>query len=209
MGNTQAANLSIVPNLLISNFRPTKKRYLIIAILALCIALGVMFALWRGAVNERQRVETNFQITTTTAHSYSVRDSLSALSQGVMQIKIDELRTLRAADVQLIKAMGLRLHRVESVAKIATTSHYRYSITPEHDKVWLMKDNYIDLRATIDSSKLDIELKISDTITQILHRIPRFKILGIWFGTKGVRQEIVSKNPHTKIIAAEFLKIIR
>ncbi|MEG1076825.1 MAG: DUF6549 family protein [Mucinivorans sp.] len=185
------------------------KRYLIIAILALCIAVGVMFALWRGAVNERQRVETNFQIITTTAHSYSVRDSLSALSQGVMQLKIDELRTLRAADVQLIKAMGLRLHRVESVAKIATTSHYRYSITPEHDKVWLMKDNYIDLRATIDSSKLDIELKISDTITQILHRIPRFKILGIWFGTKGVRQEIVSKNPHTKIIAAEFLKIIR
>ena len=47
-----------------------------------------------------------------------------------------------------------------------------------------------------------------DTLVQILHRVPR-RFLFIRWGTKAVRQEILSRNPHTKIVYAEYVKIER
>ena len=43
---------------------------------------------------------------------------------------------------------------------------------------------------------------------QVIHRIPR-RFLFIRWGTKALRQEIVSTNPHTRIVHAEYVKIER
>lgn len=45
-----------------------------------------------------------------------------------------------------------------------------------------------------------------DTLRQIVHRIPR-RFLFIRWGTKALRQEIVSSNPHTRIVYTEYVKI--
>ena len=47
-----------------------------------------------------------------------------------------------------------------------------------------------------------------DTLRQAVHRIPR-RFLFIRWGTKAHRQEIVSTNPHTRIVYAEYVKIER
>ena len=47
-----------------------------------------------------------------------------------------------------------------------------------------------------------------DTLRQVVHRIPR-RFLFIRWGTKALRQEIVSTNPHTRIVYAEYVKIER
>ena len=47
-----------------------------------------------------------------------------------------------------------------------------------------------------------------DTLRQAVHRIPR-RFLFIRWGTKALRQEIVSTNPHTRIVYAEYVKIER
>lgn len=188
------------------------KKYYIILVAALLLSTVLFFVLWRGANAERRRVETNFEVLTTLAVPYKVRDSLHALSQNVMQLKIDELRSLRSRDVALISDLGLRLRRVQSVANVSMESNYQYLAASTSDSVWQVKDNYITFTAQKvreQPAKLAVEVKTYDTIVQILHRVPRFKIFGIWLGTKGVRQEIVSKNPHTKIVAAEFLNIVK
>ena len=48
----------------------------------------------------------------------------------------------------------------------------------------------------------------TDTLHQIVHRIPR-RFLFIRWGTKALRQEIVSSNPHTRIVHTEYVKIER
>lgn len=68
---------------------------------------------------------------------------------------------------------------------------------------------YIDITGEITSDTLAASIEVRDTLVQVLHRVPRFKLLGIWFGTKGVRQEILSKNPHTRIVAAEYIQITK
>lgn len=183
------------------------KRLVIIVLAVLLLAATLFFALWREARREQKRAQNNVETLATQAEAYRVSDSLSALSIGVLELKISELKHLRAADAQMIDRLRLRLRRVESVAKVSTLT--RYEFAAEGQNSWALKDNFIDFRARKDSSHLLVELKIRDTIVQILHRVPRFKFLGIWFGTKAVRQEIVSKNPHTEIVAAEFLKIVR
>ena len=45
-----------------------------------------------------------------------------------------------------------------------------------------------------------------DTIKQIVHRVPK-KFLFIKYGTKGIKQEVVSKNPHTKIVFTEYREL--
>lgn len=47
-----------------------------------------------------------------------------------------------------------------------------------------------------------------DTLHQIVHRVPR-KFLFFRFGTKAIRQEIISSNPHTKIVYSEYIELRR
>ena len=47
-----------------------------------------------------------------------------------------------------------------------------------------------------------------DTLRQIVHRIPH-RFLFIRWGTKALRQEIVSQNPHTRIVYTEYIRIER
>ena len=49
-------------------------------------------------------------------------------------------------------------------------------------------------------------LKARFALRQIVHRIPR-RFLFIRWGTKALRQRIVSTNPHTRIVAAEYVRI--
>lgn len=92
-------------------------KYLIYTIIALALALTL--SVWRcsNRAREARRQSENVETLATQARTYTVRDSLNALSTGVLQFERDELKRLRAADASLIKEMGLRLNRVQSVAK--------------------------------------------------------------------------------------------
>lgn len=182
-------------------------KYYIWLVLSLAVAALLFLFLWRVEAEQKRLYKSNVEVLASQAQTYRVRDSLGALSVGVLQLKVSELRRLRAQDALLIRDMGVRLSRVQSVARIATVGSYEFRLSG--DSSWSLNDQFVDFRAVRDSSILAVEVQIRDTIVQILHRVPRFKLFGIWFGTKGVRQEIVSKNPHTRIVASEFLKIVR
>lgn len=172
------------------------------------LVLALLFlGLWQAEQGERRRMEGNFYAALDTVRTYRVRDSLFAVSSAQMQLKLNEYKALRASDAELIRAMGLRLRRVQSVAKLSTESHYILRLAG--DSVWQIRTPYLDFAARHDSGHLSADFLVRDTLIQVLHRVPRFTFLGIWFGTKGVRQEIISKNPSTQIVAAEYIKIVR
>lgn len=187
------------------------KNYIIIGLLGIAT---LFFVLWLNSSAKNTRLNGNFTaLMQNSTRAYKIGDSLNALSTAVLELKIDELKNLRKTDKEIIDAMGLRLSRVSSVAKITTIGHYTFSsprdTLPNDTRTWHHQTQWIDFRATEKEDSILVEIQAHDTIVQVLHRIPRFKFLGIWFGTKAVRQEIVSKNPNSKIVAAEFLKIVR
>lgn len=177
-------------------------------IFGVLVASAVLFfVLWRAESRERRRIENNFYVVIDTLRAYRVRDSLSAVSVAVMQLRLSEYKALRAADAALIRQMGVRLRRLESVAKFST--EFRYAFALPGDSVWQIRTPHLDFSAHRDSTHLAVDFVVRDTLIQVLHRVPRCVFLGIPIGTKGVRQEIISKNPHTHLVAAEYLKIVR
>lgn len=54
--------------------------------------------------------------------------------------------------------------------------------------------------------KLDLRIQSVDTLFQVVHRVPKQWLFFRW-GIKAIRQEIVSSNPHTKVVYSEYIEL--
>lgn len=69
------------------------------------------------------------------------------------------------------------------------------------------RDPWVDLSLTPQpDGSTHLHLLCHDTLTQVVHRIPHRWWIFRW-GTKALRQEIRSSNPHTKIVYAEHIEV--
>jgi hypothetical protein len=73
-----------------------------------------------------------------------------------------------------------------------------------HDMIILIINNIIQLYIGC----LESRIARRDTLVQLVHRVPR-KFLFIPFGTKAIRQEVTTKNPHTEITYTEYIVLRR
>ena len=70
------------------------------------------------------------------------------------------------------------------------------------------RDPWVTVEGVIERDSVACRVESTDTLRQVVHRVPR-RFLFIRWGTKALRQEIVSTNPHTRIVHAEYVKIER
>ena len=70
------------------------------------------------------------------------------------------------------------------------------------------RDPWVTVEGRIRGDSADCRVESVDTLRQVVHRVPR-RFLFIRFGTKAVRQEIVSSNPHTRIVYAEYVRFAK
>ena len=164
---------------------------------------------------ENRRLRNNNEALTSETKFYESRYNESAASVLAMQLKLKEYRESHARDAERIKALGVRLRRVESVAKTATQSEFRFE-APRCDTVILCdtlslfrwSDEWVRIEGVIRGDSVECEVKSVDTLRQIVHRVPR-RFWFIRYGTKAIRQEITSSNPHTQIVYAEYIELPR
>ncbi|MBR6544828.1 MAG: hypothetical protein IKT66_05385 [Alistipes sp.] len=67
---------------------------------------------------------------------------------------------------------------------------------------------WVHIEGEVRRDTLLLDYHSIDTLHQIVHRVPR-KFLFFRFGTKAIRQEIISSNPHTKIVYSEYIELRR
>lgn len=75
-------------------------------------------------------------------------------------------------------------------------------------KVFRWSDRHVSVDGIIRADSVSCHVISIDTLQQIVHRVPR-RFLFIRWGTKAVRQEVVSSNPHTRIIYTEYIELQR
>ena len=75
-------------------------------------------------------------------------------------------------------------------------------------RLFRWRDPWVTVEGRIGRDSAVCRIRSIDTLRQVVHRIPR-RFLFIRWGTKALRQEIVSTNPHTRIVHAEYVKIER
>lgn len=192
------------------------KKYLFIyAVLTTVIIVVGGRILW----GEQQREKSNNQALLQSVNYYKTEAEKSAASVQILRLRCGEFEELRAADAEKIRQMGLKIRRLESAANSVTQTKLEV-VVPIRDTVVIRdtvktidtlrlfrwQDNWVTIDGVIDSDSVTCTLRSVDTLHQVVYRVPR-RFWFIKFGTKALRQHIVSSNPHSEIVYTEYVKI--
>ena len=103
------------------------KKLLLIYSMGATLLLIVCIATLYRTHHEVNRLRNNNEALSTECSLYKTRLDNSAASVVAMQLQLDEFREQHSRDLKQIKALGVRLRRVESVATTATRNEVRYA----------------------------------------------------------------------------------
>jgi hypothetical protein len=155
---------------------------------------------------------------------YQTRDSLNAVSVDHLLLTIDEYRKYQQEDMKLIADLKVDRNRLQQITTAQTQTIYELSgivrdsvvsgnrFTEDFQSIDTLKcisihEKWFDLNGCIDAnSKFAGRFESRDSLLYVEHVVPK-RFWFIRWGVKERRQEIVSKNPHTRITGAEFVTI--
>ena len=190
------------------------KTLFIVALLATTVAIGSSILLCRSR-QEIRRLEQNQEALLGDMTLYKTRSERSAASVAVLELRVDELRRLRADDAREIRSLRVRLNRAESFAKSVTETHSSASVVLRdtvivRDTVKLFDADmgHTTVRGRVAHDSLYVDIEQRDTIFQVVHRVPR-KFLFFRFGTKAIHQDVWTSNPATKIVYTQYIELER
>lgn len=178
-----------------------------IAIVALGAALSLSIRYGMEKNLECRRLSTNQMALTEDIRTFRVRDSLNAASVIALTMTTSELAQRMGNIRALVEDMGVKLSRVESISQSAVRSSYDIH-APIVDSAVHLKTPHMSFDATITQGVLSARMESVDTLTQVVHRIPK-RLWFIRYGTKYLEQSIVSSNPNSRIIYDRYIKINR
>lgn len=191
-------------------------------------ALLATVAAWAGCVwgrmcsDEARRERANVRVLNDSMVRYRTRMNEEAASVEALQLRCSEYARMREEDARRIRDMGIRLRRLESTSRSVVETRVEVrtelrdtvaiaggdcsdTLQTVPATVFEWSDGWVSVEGRIAEGMAECHVASIDTLRQIVHRVPR-RFLFIRFGTKAIRQEIVSSNPHTSIVAAEYIE---
>lgn len=188
------------------------KKYLLVITGIMVLIIVVQYNIHRKDVKEINRLESNQSSLLNGAIEFKTRDSLNASMVDRLQLTIKELKRLNDEKESIIENLGIKLKRAESVSTTATETRREIVVETKDSIIFLdrpvktirFSDDYLTLSGIIDESKFSGIIVSRDTLVQVIHRVPK-KFLFIKYGTKAIRQSIVSRNPYSRIVYQEYI----
>lgn len=203
------------------------KKYLIIAAIVLAVAAVVTIWVQRSRINqltgERDKYRTNTETLLQDVSRYQTKDSLNAAKVGVLELKLSEFERYRASDAELIKTLQTKNRELEAVttAQMETITQLRGTV--RDSIVYLPGDTTTTVLKCVDISDPWFSLNgcttpdgtftgifINRDSILIAATVQYKRFLGFLWKTNKVKNreiDIISKNPHTKIIGVEYIEI--
>lgn len=185
------------------------------------LGLGVIIlSLWatnKKLTTENERLTANATALMDRADYYETEAGKSAASVQKLTLDYSELQDHYANVCRTADELGVKVKRLQSAATTATQTDVKV-ITQVRDsivyrdgvldslKVLHWQDPWVTVAGEIRGDSVALDVVSCDTITQIVHRVPK-KFWFIKWGTKAIRQEVKSTNPHTKITYTEYIEL--
>lgn len=193
------------------------KKFLLIYAMGATLLLIVCVLLLHHTNNQTKLLRNNNESLTSEVLTYKTQMNESAASALALELKLQEYKEQYARDVERIKSLNVKPRRVESVAKtvteseVAVTTPLSMPTKPQcnlTDSLPLFRwsDKWVNIEGSVLNGELICAIKSVDTIYQVVHRVPH-RFLFIRYGTKAIRQEIISSNPHTRIVYTEYIEL--
>ena len=201
------------------------KKYLILAalILAVAAALWVQHAKIKRLTDERDKYRSNTEALLADMERYQTKDSLNAVTVGVLQLKLSEFEKYRADDAALIKTLQTKNRDLERVTTTQMETINELRATVRDSVVYLPGDTVTTVLRCVDIVEPYFELHgcatpdgqftgthINRDSLLIVETVQYKRWLGFLWKTKKIKNrqiDVVSKNPATKILGVEFVTI--
>jgi hypothetical protein len=168
---------------------------------------------------EKELYQRNTDVLMGEIGTYKAHDSLNVVSIGQLELKLSEYKKYRAEDLKLINSLNVDKKRLEQIttAQIQTVYELKGSVK---DSIIYVNNFIADTLRCLDIANKWFDLhgcinKVNefsgtfvnrDSLIYVEHVVPK-KFLFFRWGIKERRQEILSKNPNTKIVDAEYISI--
>lgn len=191
-----------------------KKTLIIIATTTLLLFIGCGWVILRQRSENRRLADNNRTLTERLAHTTALANS-QRLSIGRLRMTAGELEELRPTHALRIEQLGINLRNARALTLTATHTLLDTLLPPPPSPERLSdsittpirwNDAWVSLTLTPNPDGTHLHFISHDTITQVVHRIP-YKWWIFRWGTKALRQEIRSSNPHTKLVFSEYIEI--
>ncbi len=194
-------------------------RLLSYTILALLLSLMITIKSCNSIQQERNRFADNQRALLDKAHYYETQNRLSVASVERLTLRASELEDSKSELVEVCDDLRIKVKRLQSASTTVTQTKYEFktifkdSVVVRSDavldtiKCMSYKDPWLSFEGcTSDNLNFDVQIESRDTIIQIVHRVPR-KFWFIKWGTKAIRQEVISQNPYSKIEYVEYIEL--
>lgn len=203
------------------------KKYLIIAAIALAVAADVTIWVQRSRINqltgERDKYRTNTETLLQDVSRYQTKDSLNAAKVGVLELKLSEFEKYRASDAELIKTLQTKNRELELVTTTQMETINELRATVRDSVVYLLGDTVTTVLRCVDIVEPYFELHgcatpdgqftgthINRDSLLIVETVQYKRWLGFLWKTKKIKNreiDVISRNPHTKIMGVEYIEI--
>lgn len=187
-----------------------------------CAVLGIACAtLWgwnRNLKEEKDRLTSNQQALMEKVEYYQTEAGKSAASVQRLQLSYSELEKNYSDVCKVAEELKIKIKRIEAASTTQTATEvevnttvrdsvvHRDTLPPLKLQAIEWSDPWVAVVGELKGKDLKLNITSVDTLTQIVHRIPK-KFWFIKYGTKAIRQEIRSSNPHTKIVYTEYIEL--
>lgn len=185
------------------------------------VGLGlIIISLWssnKKLTSENERLTANATALMDRATYYETEAGKSVASVQRLKLDYSELQSHYDHVCRKADELGVQVKRLKAAATIATQTEVKV-ITQVRDsivyrdgaldslKLLRWRDPWVTVAGEIRGDSATLNVVSCDTITQIVHRVPK-KFWFIKWGTKAIRQEVISSNPHTQITYTEYIEL--
>lgn len=201
------------------------KTWVKIAVLAVVVIAAAISVIWADrTINrltaERDRYRNNTEMLMGDVELYRVRDSLSGARVQSLELSIKEFERFRAEDAKLIRELKAKNRDLASVNKTQSQTIIDLLAIPKdtvviRDSVPVPAisihcgDAWFDFDGILTKNEFTGTLENRDSLF-ISESVKYKRFLGFLWKTNKVAErmlDVVSKNPHTKIIGVDYTVI--
>ena len=201
------------------------KKYIILAaiIMAVAAAFWVQQSRIKRLTDERDKYRSNTETLLQDVRTYQTKDSLNAAKVGNLELKLSEYKKYRADDAALIKSLQTKNRELEAVTTAQMETITKLRGTVRDSIVYLPRDTTTIVLKCVDISDPWFSLKgcttpdgtFSGTFVNrdsilIVATVQYKRFLNFLWKTNKVKNreiDIISRNPHTKIMGVEYIEI--
>lgn len=203
------------------------KKYLIWAAIAMVVAAVATIWVQRTKIekltDERNRYRGNTETLLQDVETYKTKDSLNAAKVGVLELKLSEFKKYRASDAELIKTLQTKNRELEAVTTAQMETITKLRGTVRDSIVYLPGDTTTIVLKCVDISDPWFSLKgcttpdgeftgtfVNRDSILVAATVQYKRFLGFLWKTKKIKNreiDVISRNPHTKIMGVEYIEI--